>query len=175
MMPIIIRGIKDANYELVKKSTVCASNLCALIKDSSDIAPFVPLLLPLLEKNIDHSSPIIREATQTARERLLEGAGDLVDPAKRGTAVGACVRDSLAAAVPSLPEPVATYLSHTCAALLEERLGGVVRVQNFRHAVPRAPTRLHRVVTRRSVMSRAVVTTVAPRTIATTHSSCHSS
>jgi len=136
MMPIIIRGIKDANYELVKKSTVCASNLCALIKDSSDIAPFVPLLLPLLEKNVDHSSPNIREATQTARERLLEGAGDLVDPAKRGTAVGACVRDSLAAAVPSLPEPVATYLSHTCAALLEERLGGVVRVQNFRHAVP---------------------------------------
>ncbi|EOD20147.1 hypothetical protein EMIHUDRAFT_117742 [Emiliania huxleyi CCMP1516] len=122
MMPIIIRGIKDANYELVKKSTVCASNLCALIKDSSDIAPFVPLLLPLLEKNVEHSSPNIREATQTARERLLE--------------VGACVRDSLAAAVPSLPEPVATYLSHTCAALLEERLGGVVRVQNFRHAVP---------------------------------------
>ena len=73
MMPIIIRGIKDANYELVKKSTVCASNLCALIKDSSDIAPFVPLLLPLLEKNIDHSSPNIRDATQTARERLLEG------------------------------------------------------------------------------------------------------
>ncbi|EOD04238.1 hypothetical protein EMIHUDRAFT_466248 [Emiliania huxleyi CCMP1516] len=73
MMPIIIRGIKDANYELVKKSTVCASNLCALIKDSSDIAPFVPLLLPLLEKNVEHSSPNIREATQTARERLLEG------------------------------------------------------------------------------------------------------
>ena len=73
MMPIIIRGIKDANYELVKKATVCASNLCALIKDSSDIAPFVPLLLPLLEKNVDHSSPNIREATQTARERLLEG------------------------------------------------------------------------------------------------------
>ena len=36
MMPIIIRGIKDPNYLLVKKATTCASNLCALIKDSSD-------------------------------------------------------------------------------------------------------------------------------------------
>ena len=48
MMPLLIRGVKDANYALVKKATVCTSNLCALIKEASDVAPFVPLLQPLL-------------------------------------------------------------------------------------------------------------------------------
>merc|ERR1719183_1289131 len=75
IMPIVIRGIRDANYELVKKATVCTSNLCALVKESSDIAPFVPALMPLLDKNLEHSSPDIREATVNAKAKLLEGAG----------------------------------------------------------------------------------------------------
>ena len=74
MMPIVIRGIRDANYELVKKATVCTSNLCALVKESSDIAPFVPLLLPLLDKNTDHSIPDIRDASIVAKQKLLDGA-----------------------------------------------------------------------------------------------------
>jgi len=92
MMPIIIRGIKDANYDLVKKATVCASNLCALVKESSDIAPFVPLLMPLLENNKDHSSPVIRDVTAKATAALLEGAGDLIDGAKRHKALADNVR-----------------------------------------------------------------------------------
>merc|ERR1719502_1200487 len=87
MMPLLIRGIKDANYALVKKATTCISNVCALIKEASDVAPFVPLLLPLLEKNLDHSSPDIRDASVNAKAKLLEGAGDLVDPAKRSKAL----------------------------------------------------------------------------------------
>ena len=60
--------------ELVKKATVCTSNLCALVKESSDIAPFVPLLLPLLDKNTDHSIPDIRDASIVAKQKLLDGA-----------------------------------------------------------------------------------------------------
>ena len=101
MMPILMRGIKDSNYDLVKKATKCGSNLCsnaplaralpsvasahggplptsarccsnlcALIKESSDIAPFVPTLKPLLEKNLDHSSPDVRTATALAGSAL---------------------------------------------------------------------------------------------------------
>ena len=73
-VPILVRGIKDANYELVKKATVCTSNLCALVKESSDIAPFVPLLLPLLDKNTDHSIPDIRDASIVAKQKLLDGS-----------------------------------------------------------------------------------------------------
>lgn len=138
MMPIVIRGIKDANYELVKKATVCTSNLCALIKESSDIAPFVPLLLPLLDKNLEHSSPDIRQSSAVAKEKLLEGAGDLVDPLKRHRALVECVQGQLSAAFPSLAAEVLLYVGETCAAMLEERLGGVVRVQYFEDAVGEA-------------------------------------
>merc|ERR1719183_1231916 len=134
MMPIVIRGIRSENYELVKKATVCTSNLCALIKESSDIAPFVPQLLPLLEKNLEHSSPGIREASETAKSRLLEGAGDLVDPLKRIKAISSVVSSGVAAAYPSLPPPVLSYLGDTCSAMLEEKLGGVVRTQYFKEA-----------------------------------------
>ncbi|KAL1526637.1 hypothetical protein AB1Y20_015341 [Prymnesium parvum] len=135
MMPIVIRGIKDANYELVKKATVCVSNLCALIKESSDIAPFVPSLLPLLEKNLDHSSPDIRESSAMAKEKLLEGAGDLVDPLKRHKGLVDHMKARLAAAYPALGSEVVMYVADTTAAMLEEKLGGVVRVQYFVDAV----------------------------------------
>jgi len=136
MMPVIMRGIKDANYELVKKATTCASNLCALVKDSSDIAPFVPTLLPLLEKNLDHSSPVIRDIAAKAKERLLEGAGDLGEQAKHHQSLAMHVSEQLKGVNAALPAELLSYLGDTTAAMLEEKLGGVVRVQYFREAVP---------------------------------------
>eukprot|EP00308_Calcidiscus_leptoporus_P024138 CAMPEP_0119354166 /NCGR_PEP_ID=MMETSP1334-20130426/3204_1 /TAXON_ID=127549 /ORGANISM="Calcidiscus leptoporus, Strain RCC1130" /LENGTH=1441 /DNA_ID=CAMNT_0007367649 /DNA_START=67 /DNA_END=4392 /DNA_ORIENTATION=- len=138
MMPILLRGIKDANYELVKKATVCTGNLCALIKESSDVAPFVPLLLPLLDKNLEHSSPDVRNATAVSKTKLLEGAGDEVDPLKRAKALAQAVREGINAAAPSVPAEIATYLGETTSALLESKLGGVVRVKYFEEAVPQA-------------------------------------
>eukprot|EP00966_Prymnesium_polylepis_P124289 2873941-Prymnesium_polylepis.1 len=135
MMPIVLRGIKDANYELVKKATVCVGNLCALIKESSDIAPFVPLLLPLLEKNLEHSSPDIRDSSKKAKEKLLEGAGDMVDPNLRLKAIESAVSAAIKGACAGLSAEVLSYLGATCAAMLEDKLGGVVRVQYFRDAV----------------------------------------
>ena len=134
-VPILVRGIKDANYELVKKATVCTSNLCALTREASDVAPFVPILLPLLQNNSDHSSPEVRAATETAVAKLLDGAGDVVDPNKRIDALAAVVKEGIAQAFPAVPAAVLTYLGGTSAAMLEEKLGGVVRVQNFIDAV----------------------------------------
>merc|ERR1719502_928271 len=97
MMPIVLRGIRDPNYALVKKATVCTGNLCALIKESSDIAPFMPVLLPLLDKNLEHSSPDVRSASVVAKEKLLEGAGDLVDPQLRFNAISQKICSKLTA------------------------------------------------------------------------------
>ena len=91
MMPILVRGIRSANYELVKKATVCTSNLCALIKDASDVAPFVPSLLPLLEENLEHSSPDVREGAASAKEKLEAGAGGRADPSARPSAVASAI------------------------------------------------------------------------------------
>ena len=134
-VPILVRGIKDANYELVKKATVCTSNLCALTREASDVAPFVPILLPLLENNSDHSSPEVRAATEVAVAKLLDGSGDAVDADKRIDALSALVKAGIAKAFPAVPAEVLTYLGGTSAAMLEEKLGGVVRVQNFKDAV----------------------------------------
>ena len=139
-VPILVRGIKDANYELVKKATVCTSNLCALTREASDVAPFVPILLPLLQNNSDHSSPEVRAATETAVAKLLDGAGDVVDPNKRIDALAALVKEGIAQAFPAVPAAVLTYLGGTSAAMLEEKLGGVVRVQNFIDAVKELAT-----------------------------------
>ena len=161
MMPVVLRGIKDADYKLVKKATVCTSNLCALVKESSDIAPFVPLLMPLLEKNLDHSSPDIRDATVKAKAKLLEGAGDLVDPMKRVNALSSTIKDGLVAAYPAIPAAVNTYLGATTAAMLEEKLGGVVRVQYFRDAVPMAAQWLTTNLTGRVELDEAKTLAVA--------------
>jgi len=134
MMPILIRGIKSTNYDLVKKATVCTKNLCALIKEPSDISPFVPLLLPLLESNTDHSLPVIRTATAEAKENLLQGAGDHVDLYRRPKALAEAVRSGVTAAC-DVPGEVVTYIAETSAALLEEKLGGVVRYKYFVDAV----------------------------------------
>jgi len=135
MMPIVLRGIRDANYTLVKKATVSTGNLCALIKDASDIAPFLPVLMPLLEKNLDHSSPEVREATVIAKQKLEDGAGGLVDPEKRPKAISEFITAKVAAAAGGLPKEVVSYVGATLAAMLEEKLGGVVRVQFFIDAV----------------------------------------
>ena len=54
----------------------------------------------------------------------------------RVNALAQVVRDGVKAIAPTLTPQVLEYLGATCAAMLEEKLGGVVRVQYFR-AIPR--------------------------------------
>ena len=77
----------------------------------------------------------VRAATETAVAKLLDGAGDVVDPDKRIDALSALVKAGITKAFPAVPAAVLTYLGGTSAAMLEEKLGGVVRVQNFKDAV----------------------------------------
>ena len=97
----------------------------------------MPIAQPLLEKNLDHSSPDIREASANAKAKLLDGAGDLVDPNKRVKALVEVVVAGVSklTAGSSVPKGVVDYLGDTCAAMLEEKLGGVVRASLFSEAV----------------------------------------
>ena len=74
ILPVVMRGLQDQKYELVEKSAVCAGNMCALVKDASEMAPFVPLLEPALSKCAEHSSPMVREKAALAKQKLLDGA-----------------------------------------------------------------------------------------------------
>lgn len=112
--------MQDPKTELVEKSTVCAGNLCALVKDASQMAPFVPLLEPALKRCSDHSSPIVREKAALAKQKLLDGAGELVDAAYRPGVISAQLVAKLKTLAPAAPAQVVQFLSDTGAELLEQ-------------------------------------------------------
>ena len=72
IMPLLLRGLGDAKYELVKKA-LSSGNVCALVKNPSEIAPYVAAFEPALTKCLDHSSPDVRTAAEIAKQKLLDG------------------------------------------------------------------------------------------------------
>ena len=131
-MPLLLRGLSEGSkYELVKKSAVSSGNVCALIKNASDIAPYVPSFEPALTKCLEHSSPDVRAAAELAKQKLLDGAGALRDFDARPKAMAAHLRAQLAAAAPALPAEAAAFLGDTGAELLEQELGGAVKQSLF--------------------------------------------
>ena len=131
IMPLLLRALNDAKYELVQKAAVASGNMCALVQTASEVAPWVPLFEPILAKCLEHSSPRVREAAERARAKLLEGAGDLVDAEQRPKAMAAEVAPQLSAALPGLPAAVSTFAAESAAELLEQLLGGAVKVEYF--------------------------------------------
>ena len=116
-------------YELVKKAAISSGNACALVKSPSEIAPFVPLLEPVLTKCEEHSSPDVRSAAKVAKARLLEGAGGLVDVEDRPKRIASMLQPAIHAAVPALPSQVAAFAADLGAETLEQLLGGDVRIE----------------------------------------------
>ncbi len=128
IMPVIIRGLRDPTYDLVKKAVTCAGNMCALIKSPSDIAPFLPSIMAEIGKCLEHSSPDVREGAADAKSKLEAGAGGRVDPSLRPTAVAAQIAGGFGATV---PEEVRRYVGDIGAAFLELELGGAVKLALF--------------------------------------------
>ena len=135
IMPLLLRGLKAANYELAKKACVSAGNTCALVKSPSEIAPFIPVFEPVLSKLLEHSSPVVREAAGTARTKLLDGAGDFKDPEGRPRELSAIIKADKLIVSAGLPSEVAQFAADTAAELLEQELGGQAKI-SYLHATP---------------------------------------
>jgi len=73
ILPVILRGLRERTKELKQKAAVTCGNICALVDDTRDLVPFIPSLLPELEKAEEHSHPDLREAATRAKESLLKG------------------------------------------------------------------------------------------------------
>ena len=133
IMPVIIRGLREPSPEGKKRAVTCASNIFALIKSPSDIAPFLPSLLAEIEKCREHSSPDVREGAETAKARLEAGAKPDEQPS--GPTPSEQVVASLRAAPDgvgaALPAELLGYLGDTGAASLELELGGEVKAGRF--------------------------------------------
>jgi len=61
VMPLIVRGLKDRDERTKRRALVIADNMCKLVPDVTEIQPFLPTLIPLVEKSTHNiSDPEVR-------------------------------------------------------------------------------------------------------------------
>merc|ERR1719405_53989 len=69
--PLLLYGIRERNTKLRRQCAVIINNMSKLVEDPSEAAPFIPTLLPALEKAAEEvSDPECREVCQKACEQL---------------------------------------------------------------------------------------------------------
>jgi len=74
-VPILARGFKERSTVIKRKCAVITENLAKLVKDARDVAPFMPVLLPVLKGGLDTiSDPECRDRFKKAHD-ILQGIG----------------------------------------------------------------------------------------------------
>lgn len=76
IVPILNRGLKEKNSKLKRKCCVIIDNMCKLVNNPSDTAPFADKLLPYLKKmQIEESQVEVRDMADKARITLERSLG----------------------------------------------------------------------------------------------------
>ena len=71
MVPLLDRGLVERETAIKRKSAVIVDNMCKLVEDPQLVAPFLPKMLPALNKNHDTlADPEAREKTRQALDTL---------------------------------------------------------------------------------------------------------
>ncbi|KAF9895031.1 translational elongation factor EF-1 alpha [Aspergillus nanangensis] len=79
MVPLLDRGLVERETAIKRKSAVIVDNMCKLVEDPQIVAPFLPKLMPRLEKNFQTlADPEARGKTQQALDTLCR-VGDVKD------------------------------------------------------------------------------------------------
>ncbi|KAL2014504.1 hypothetical protein VTN00DRAFT_2029 [Thermoascus crustaceus] len=79
MVPLLDRGLVERETAIKRKSAVIVDNMCKLVEDPQIVAPFLPKLMPALQKNYDTlADPEAREKTRQALDTLIR-VGDVKD------------------------------------------------------------------------------------------------
>ncbi|KAJ5105038.1 hypothetical protein NUU61_002385 [Penicillium alfredii] len=79
MVPLLDRGLVERETAIKRKSAVIVDNMCKLVEDPQIVAPFLPKLMPRLEKNHETlADPEAREKTRQALDTLIR-VGDVKD------------------------------------------------------------------------------------------------
>merc|ERR1719426_240899 len=69
--PLLLYGIRERNTKLRRQCAVIINNMSKLVEDPAEAAPFIPTLLPLLEKaSKEGSDPEAREVCDRARAQI---------------------------------------------------------------------------------------------------------
>ncbi|GMH37893.1 hypothetical protein BSKO_05777 [Bryopsis sp. KO-2023] len=76
IIPVVHRGLKDTSGEVKKRASRIVQNLCKLVNDPKDMAPYVTLLVPELQKtNVD---PLPAGPSADVRAQASKGLGSLM-------------------------------------------------------------------------------------------------
>ena len=79
MVPLLDRGLNERETAIKRKSAVIVDNMCKLVDDPNIVAPFLPKMMPGLQKNYDNlADPEAREKTKQALDTLTR-VGDIKD------------------------------------------------------------------------------------------------
>ncbi|KAJ5665418.1 Elongation factor 3 [Penicillium maclennaniae] len=79
MVPLLDRGLVERETAIKRKSAVIVDNMCKLVEDPNIVAPFLPKMLPALNKNNETlADPEAREKTKQALDTLSR-VGNIVD------------------------------------------------------------------------------------------------
>ncbi|KAI7836488.1 hypothetical protein COHA_009640 [Chlorella ohadii] len=108
MVPLMVRALRERSTVVNRRASVIIENMCKLVQDPAEAAPFLPQLAPLLERVANEAAdPELREVGARARgalERVKEAAeqqeaevGHAADLAE----VSAALRQEASAAAPS--------------------------------------------------------------------------
>ncbi|KAL1952816.1 hypothetical protein VTO42DRAFT_4135 [Malbranchea cinnamomea] len=79
MVPLLERGLAERDTAIKRKSGVIIDNMCKLVEDPQIVAPFLPKLMPALQKNFETlADPEARGKTKQALDTLIR-VGDVKD------------------------------------------------------------------------------------------------
>jgi elongation factor 3 len=79
MVPLLDRGLAERETAIKRKAAVIVDNMCKLVDDPNVVAPFLPKMMPGLQKNYDNlADPEAREKTKQALDTLTR-VGNVVD------------------------------------------------------------------------------------------------
>lgn len=131
MVPLLDRGLAERDTAIKRKAAVIVDNMCKLVDDPNIVAPFLPKMMPGLQKNYDNlADPEAREKTKQALDTLTR-VGNVVDgkiPEARNDGDIAIVLGHLKSVIPSKHAataeklaPILEYASAVAGQLVDER------------------------------------------------------
>jgi elongation factor 3 len=120
--PILLKGLRDRTTAIKRKTAVIIENMAKLVEQETEAAPFLPVLLPELQKNSDSvSDPECRSVTQRAQAELsrVGGAGQVKarEPAKVPHIVDMMKKQGITG-----PEPMLEYSAMLLCAPIDSRV-----------------------------------------------------
>lgn len=123
IVPLLVRGLRERTTAIKRKSAVIIDNMAKLVENPHDAAPFLPKLLPELEKvSNEVADPECRKVAANAHATLLRvgGEGKLTAPKKADPeVVRSRLVEALGAKASAVDEVTLTYAARMMCSLCD--------------------------------------------------------